>query len=1010
MARATKLTLHQASSQALHGLILRSDVRLLDTLLATASSDNLDEDKASVASMACIALLARPLPAETLLPESAQKFFLRLAEQAVTYPSVETLRPIYQLLTGACQELLSTLPTATLTALADDIFKILRSLASVEGNPQYLLCLGIIRSLAGLPVDTKAGPISPVSTSKVPLGRRAQPWKLDSARAYFVTPKALKTLQLVALQVIWIYKVEDQHSEQYVLENLEIATSIVYSIDTATRLEWCKANAPVARKLGEKVMKSDLPADIRLAGFVFLSALIVDPRSLSSATHTAAGETLLEAMKLEAGGDSLLGFLGHFLTIYGDLLSPECVGGLLMYALDVSIGERTASLNKIKRLALLLHDLKDRCRLHASFRQLLHIALSPSRSSDLRQRICKLHEILEHPSLLKTNSSSEACETTVFRALQALSTALQQLIVGLMFLEPQQTVYISRSDASKLLFVGRHYEETSFTCRHSMIEQPRMRAIPLQPSNGAWSSRTWSHRLEEALSKDLHNRHGSIVQLVNEVCEDLQRRCDHAEEPARQEQAKNEALSTDCSALKRQLQTAEENLAELHEELQLLRAKERESAEQLHSSKSTSALLLAGKQELERAVLSTREKGEVDIQSLHIEYESKVLAHQGERAALMEELEDMKEQVLHKDRHLERATERHTDLEIQLENEKRQTNSKADELATREKELMTLNEDRENLREELASTRDTEANMRVQILDLDTKCAQRNTEIDDLQRQLQETRAVSKTDLQAAETAHTTALERLLLAERQLRIEHSDALAEAAHQLDKEKAAHNNTEERFRAVSSQLRQSATSVQKLELELCEARTDLQETRIMRKRLMQAMGIQDSLEAMPATGGREHATTTMSMSAADGIVDPATHGHFASEASSSGGPTPKRTKPRASFRIPNQHSVRQFRLHSASAARTARPMPFRQPLRETPGRANTGVPIISKSAGKARVGTDAPVTSQEFTVNAEDLEFDDTDLFTSTPLLSRNSRNKDDDDEKNREVYDETTADF
>ena len=55
-------------------------------------------------------------------------------------------------------------------------------------------------------------------------------------------------------------------------------------------------------------------------------------------------------------------------------------------------------------------------------------------------------------------------------------------------------------------------------------------------------SHAWKDRLIDTLSRDARYQHQTVVQMVGEVCRDLEARCDNAEQPFRDEQAKSQYL------------------------------------------------------------------------------------------------------------------------------------------------------------------------------------------------------------------------------------------------------------------------------------------------------------------------------------------------------------------------------------------------------------------------------------------------------------------------------------
>jgi SepF-like predicted cell division protein (DUF552 family) len=74
------------------------------------------------------------------------------------------------------------------------------------------------------------------------------------------------------------------------------------------------------------------------------------------------------------------------------------------------------------------------------------------------------------------------------------------------------------------------------------------------------SSRNWRPRLFKELTRDAKYQYESVVKMVGDICQDLERRCDEAERPFRAKQVKN-------SDLEFELQTSQARLVELESQV-----------------------------------------------------------------------------------------------------------------------------------------------------------------------------------------------------------------------------------------------------------------------------------------------------------------------------------------------------------------------------------------------------------------------------------------------------------
>ena len=92
----------------------------------------------------CVELLSHPLPEAIPLPASVQPFFLRVFEQAYREPNVETLRPVYHMLNGACRGLCTLLPSNSGRLLDDKLHQTLISPLTGECSMLLLWCFGVV--------------------------------------------------------------------------------------------------------------------------------------------------------------------------------------------------------------------------------------------------------------------------------------------------------------------------------------------------------------------------------------------------------------------------------------------------------------------------------------------------------------------------------------------------------------------------------------------------------------------------------------------------------------------------------------------------------------------------------------------------------------------------------------------------------------------------------------------------------------------------------------------------
>lgn len=84
-----------------------------------------------------------PLPEAVPLPASVHAFFMHVFDQALRKPSVQYLKPIYYMLTGACHGFLTLLPLDARQKFDEKLCNILTAKIAPENFVPLLWCFGI---------------------------------------------------------------------------------------------------------------------------------------------------------------------------------------------------------------------------------------------------------------------------------------------------------------------------------------------------------------------------------------------------------------------------------------------------------------------------------------------------------------------------------------------------------------------------------------------------------------------------------------------------------------------------------------------------------------------------------------------------------------------------------------------------------------------------------------------------------------------------------------------------
>lgn len=207
-------------------------------------------------------MLSAPLPEEAPLPASAAVFFLKVMETAVQTASASTIRPIYSMLVGVGPGLLDVMPEAEVMQFQDRLIRLLRN---VDDQTANLLCLAIFAKLVTRSVSaspsiaiSSQGPTSASSTV-----RTEQISRYLTIEQFFNQKRAIKTLDLVVLRVIFATSNSSNLSFEDSVESLKLAKEIIGAIIIEEKDRWLNSNGPKVRKLYEKVVRVDLARDLQ---------------------------------------------------------------------------------------------------------------------------------------------------------------------------------------------------------------------------------------------------------------------------------------------------------------------------------------------------------------------------------------------------------------------------------------------------------------------------------------------------------------------------------------------------------------------------------------------------------------------------------------------------------------------------------------------------------------------------------------------------------------------------
>ncbi len=121
-------------------------------------------------------------------------------------------------------------------------------------------------------------------------------------------------------------------------------------------------------------------------------------------------------------------------------------------------------------------------------------------------------------------------------------------------------------------------------------------------------SNDWRNRLMKELTRDAKYRYESIVKMVGDICQDLERRCDEAERPFRTEQAKNSDLMIKLEASQAKLVELESKVLERTQLSDCLEIERNYLQEQVQAFEHRAQVLSSRLTELEQESCETKQE------------------------------------------------------------------------------------------------------------------------------------------------------------------------------------------------------------------------------------------------------------------------------------------------------------------------------------------------------------------------------------------------------------------
>ncbi|GKZ81066.1 hypothetical protein AnigIFM56816_005577 [Aspergillus niger] len=529
---------------------------LLDQFLQGAT----DDDKSEYA-LVCTAILSSPLPPEFMIPARLTLFMEKMIRTMGEDPRAENILPLNQIFNGIRRSprLLEEIPSELMASLQVELTKTLRNLSDHMGN---LLCLATFARMASLEDSgSEKGCV------------RFVPLWLQSVNHFFGPKRGLKTLDLVVLRVI--LACSDSCSDLTVdqaAESIRLAIEICDRVEQEQRDTWIKANASKIAKLREKITRSGIDPGVQLLGATFLASLL-PVATLSTDIARVAVDRLMTQDSKFVFGVLTLEYIPRLVGASVACLGVTAIRSLLEYivsSLDTTSSPSLAHVLVAKSLVTGLHSASLNSAIFAEPLEQCQQVMWKTIESFPREPFSSPCHGAHTCGVARSQLENELIYDFLSFYLHAVlsQTTTQDTIAG------NATLQMFLAQNKQLL----HKHKCSFSETEPIRTAKTYPPLYVRGDLSGPSSRSdWRSSVSEALMLNARASNDSIMRKMEEVCYDLEQRCDNVEAPLRAMEQERNAISADAqhlqeqnSALELQLQQASDTIGRLRLEISRL--------------------------------------------------------------------------------------------------------------------------------------------------------------------------------------------------------------------------------------------------------------------------------------------------------------------------------------------------------------------------------------------------------------------------------------------------------
>ncbi|KAF9889781.1 hypothetical protein FE257_006871 [Aspergillus nanangensis] len=674
--------------------------------------------------------------------------------------------------------LLFEVPEETMSSLQMELTKTLRNSNDHMGN---LLCLAIFAHLASSWKITRQKPA------------QAIPAWLEKINHFFGPKRGMKTLDLVVLRVILACSAScNSLTVDQAAEGVRLAIGICDTLEQEQREAWIGANAPKIAKLCEKVTRSGINPEVQILGVTFLATLL-PPTALSPGVTGTALQWLVSKDSDRMIKTLPFDLISRVANTTAASLGQPAINNLLKHILSTLRIGSPSNVSRVPRIQLASAVLSGLQGLDLCF---FRNAVSENAYQQCIEAIPELMKSFPRVPQQSYCQDSAVC----YVSLAHLENELLYDIFALFFRASsltraaQEGSFTAEVALFQNILMHARNSISKSTCAFSEIRPLRLRdsfsSLKIL-GNAPIKRRDWRSGLAETLMLNAQTSHDNLINKVEEICYELEQRCQDVETPLRVAAEERDKVSQETEAAKQlnhelevQLQQATNSISELHQDVANLETHAEIAATRAEELSESLDIARKELEELRResqeTALSEREKArtrELDLiasmtekedrleglqEDLRAKEEEKSHVQQSlsialdETALLRDDQVILKQEVSELQEHLEKIrsqTARKDDEFRQLLETVEDTEARAETLQIKlDEEVTGADHLRSALKKAETEFEIEEKSIRerleLQIYEVNKECAQRNENISSLRRAMQAAASNADKELQ----------------------------------------------------------------------------------------------------------------------------------------------------------------------------------------------------------------------------------------------------------------------